>query len=85
MAIIGPKPWINPFGKKAIFRLFELLVFIASKGVFSFQNIAKDIFPPYFAEKKEVGKMTISGPKPWVNTFGKMAIFRLFELLDFIA
>ena len=71
--------------KKAIFRLFELLFFIAQKGVFSFQNIVKDIFLPYFSEKKEVGKMTIFGPKPWVNSFGKMAIFLLFELLDFIA
>ena len=28
MAIFGPKPWVNPFGKMSIFRLFELLVFI---------------------------------------------------------
>ena len=28
-AIFGPKPWVNPFGKMSIFRLFELLVFIA--------------------------------------------------------
>ena len=28
MAIFGPKPWLNPFGKKSIFRGFELLVFI---------------------------------------------------------
>ena len=25
--------------------------------------------------------MVISGPKPWVNRFVKMSIFRLFELL----
>ena len=36
MALFGPKPWVNPFGKMSIFRLFELLVFIASKGVFPF-------------------------------------------------
>ena len=35
-AIFGPKPWVNPFGKMLIFGLFELLVFIAQKGVFSF-------------------------------------------------
>ena len=34
MAIFGPKPWVNPFEKMSIFRLFELLVFIAYKGVF---------------------------------------------------
>ena len=26
MAIFGPKPWVNPFGKMSIFRLFELYV-----------------------------------------------------------
>ena len=36
MAIIGPKPWVNPFGKMSIFRLFELFVFIAQKGDFPF-------------------------------------------------
>ena len=49
MAIFGPKPWVNPFGKMSIFRLFELLVFIAQKGVFSFQNIVKDIFLAFIA------------------------------------
>ena len=34
--------------------------------------------------KKKVGKMAIIGPKPWVNPFGKMSIFRLFDLLLFI-
>ena len=36
IAILRPKPWVNPFGKMSIFRLFELLVFIAQKEVFSF-------------------------------------------------
>ena len=49
MAIFGPKPWVNPFGKMSIFRLLELFVFIAQKVVFSFQNIVKDIFLAYIA------------------------------------
>ena len=85
MAIFGPKPWVNPFGKMLLFRLFELLVFIAQKGVYSFQNIVKDIFLAYIAKKKKVGNMAIFGPKPWVNPFAKMAIFPLFEILLFIA
>ena len=44
MASFGPKPWVNPFGKTSIFRHFELVVFIAQKGVFSSQNIVKVIF-----------------------------------------
>ena len=85
MAIIGPKPWVNPLGKMSIFRLFGLLVFIAQKSVFLFYNIIKDIFLAYIAQKKKVGKMAILRPKPWVNPLGKMSILRLFGLLVFIA
>ena len=138
MAIFGPKPFVNP---QSIFRLFELLVFIAQKGIFSFQNIVKDIFWSILPKKKnfekwpfldqnngltpsekcqffdflnflffysldrlffvleyrkrcfpgvycigrKVGKISMFGPIPLVNPFGKMSIFRLFELLVFIA
>ena len=85
MAIFGPKPWVNPLGKMSIFRLYGLLVFIAQKGVFSFQNIIKDIFLAYIALKRKVGKIAIFGPKPCVNPLGKMSIFRLLGLLVFIA
>ena len=84
MAILGPKPWFNPFGKMSILRLLELLVFIAQKDDIFFQNIVKDIFLALL-RKKKVGKMAILGPKPWANPFGKMSIFRLFERLVFIA
>ena len=36
IANFGSKPWVNPFAKISIFQLFELAVFIALKGVFSF-------------------------------------------------
>ena len=42
-------------------------------------------FPGLYCLKKKVGKMAIFGPKQWVNPFGKMSIFPLFELLLFIA
>ena len=54
MAIFGPKPWVNPFGKMSIFRLFELLVLMASKGVFLFYNILKNILLAYIAFKKKL-------------------------------
>ena len=56
MAIFRPKPWVNPFRKSSIFRHFELLVFIAQKGIFSFQNIVKIIFLTNIAEKKMLEK-----------------------------
>ena len=85
MASFGPKPCVNPFGKMSSFRHFELLVFIAQKDGFSFQNIVKVIFLTNIALQKKVGKMAIFGPKPWVIRFGKTSIFLLFELLVFIA
>ena len=42
-------------------------------------------FPGLYCLKKKIGKMAIFGQKPWVNPFGKMSIFRLFELVVFIA
>ena len=85
MAIFEPKPWVNPFGKTSIFRILEPLVFIAQKRLFSSQNIEKVILLTYSARKKNVGKMAIIGPKPWVNPFGKSSIFRHSKLLVFIA
>ena len=85
MAIFGPKPWVNPFGKKAIFRLFKLLVSVAEKGLFFVTEYRKRHFPGLYCLKKKVGKMAIFGPKPWVNPFGKVSIFRLFRIHVFMA
>ena len=85
ISIFGPKPWVNPFGKVSIFGLFEVLVFIAQNGVFFILEYRKRHFPCLYCLKTKVGKIVIFGPKPWVNTFGKVSIFRLFELFVFIA
>ena len=44
-AIFGAKPWVKPSGKVSIFRLFEFVVFIAYKGVFSVVEYHKRQFP----------------------------------------
>ena len=85
MVILGPKPWVNPFGIMSIFQLFEVLVFIAQKGVFFVLEYRKRHFPGLHCLKRKVGKKVIFGPKPWVNPLGRMSIFRLFELLVFKA
>ena len=76
---------LTPLKKKSICRLFGVLVFIAQKSVFSFQNILKGIFLAYIEQKKKLGKMAIFVPKPWANLLGKMTILNLFGLLVFIA
>ena len=49
------------------------------------KTVCRKTFSCPILPKKKVGKMAIFGPKPWVNPFGKMSIFRLFELVVFIA
>ena len=78
MAIFGPKPWVNPLERMLIFRLLELLVFLALKGVFFVLEYRKRYFPGLCCLKRKVGKMAIFEPKPWVNTFGKVSNFLTF-------
>ena len=84
MAIFGPKPWVNPFGIMSIFRLFEPVFFSLERRFFVLEY-RKGHFPGFYCLQQKDGKMAIFGQKPWVNPFGKRSIFRLFELLVFIA
>ena len=53
MANFGPKPWSNLFRRMSIFPLFQPLILIAYKVVFSFKNIKKPHFPDlYFLNRK---------------------------------
>ena len=85
IAILRPKPWVNPFFKNVNFSPFWNSSFYSLERRFFVQEYRKRHFPGLYYLKKKVGKMAIFRPKPWVNPFGKMAIFRLFELLVFIA
>ena len=85
MAIFGPKPWVNRFRKMSILRLFQTSCFYSLQRHFFLLQYRKTNFPGLYCLKKKLGKMAIFGPKPWVNPFGKMSIFRLYELLVFIA
>ena len=81
MAIFVPKPWVSPFGKMLIFGLFELLVFIALKGVFSFKNVVKDIFLTYIANKKKEEKMEILDQNHGLTPLKKC---QFFDFLNFL-
>ena len=85
MAIFGPKPWVNPFKKTVNFSTFLTSCFYKLERRFLLLEYNKRTFPGLYCLKKKVGKMAIFGPKPWINPFGKMSIFRLFELVVFIA
>ena len=81
MAIFGPKPWVNPFGKMSIFQLFELLLFVSQAGVFSFLNIIKHIFLAYIALKKKLEKWPFLDHNDGLTRLEKC---RLFDFLNFL-
>ena len=84
MGIFGSKPWVNPFEKCQFFDCFNFL-FLKPRMPFFRSRTSYKTFSWPILPKKKVAKMAIFGPKPWVNPFGKISIFRLFELLVFIA
>ena len=71
--------------KMSIFRLFLTFCFYSLKKAFSLCRDRKRHLPGLYCLTRKVGKMTIFGPKPWVNPFGKMSIFRLCENFVFPA
>ena len=85
MAIFEPKPWVNPLGKNVNFSTIWTSCFYSLERRFFVLEYHKRHFPGLYCLKKKVVKMAIFGPKPWVNPFGKMSIFRLFGLPVFIA
>ena len=62
------------------FQFFDFLnIFILyPRKAFFLLEYRKTHFPGLYCLKKQDGKMAIFGPKPWVNAFGKISIFRLF-------
>ena len=65
----------------AIFGLFELLFFIAQKGVFSFQNIVKHIFLADIAEKKKLKKWPFLDQNHGLTSLEK---YQFFHFLIFL-
>ena len=78
-------PWVNPFRIMAIFWRFKLFFYSLERRFFFVLEYRKTHFRGLYCLKKEVQKMANFEPKPWVNAFGKMSIFRLFELFVFWA
>ena len=62
---------LTPLEKCQFSDFSNFLFSIAKKGIFSFQNILKDIFLVYIAKKKNIGKMAIFGSKQWANPLRK--------------
>ena len=75
----------EPLGKNVNFPTFRTFCFSSLERRFFVLEYRKRHFRGLYCLKRKVGKMAIFGPKPWVNPFGKVSIFGLFEVLVFIA
>ena len=79
------KPSEQNLWKNVNFSTISTSFFYCLEMRFFVLEYQKTHFPGRYCLKKKVGKMTNFWAKPWVNPFGKMSIFRRFELLVFIA
>ena len=84
MVIFGLKQWVNPFGKMAIFDFLNFLFFQVSKACFR-SRISSKTFSCRIKPKKNLEKWPFLDHKHGLTFLEKMSIFRLFELLVFIA
>ena len=72
----------SPLWKNVNFLTVSTFCFhILERPLFVLEYRKRDFFLAFFAPQKKVRKMAILRPKPWVNPFGKMSIFRRFNFL----
>ena len=66
MVIFETKPWVNPFGKMSILRVFELLVFYSLERRFFVPEYRRKTFPCLYCLKKKSWKNSHF----WTKTMG---------------
>ena len=76
ISIYGPKPRVNPYEKMSNFCLFKR--FYTLGRCFFVVEYHKRHFPGLYCLRKKFGKISIFGPKPWVNPLWKNVKFSTF-------
>ena len=85
MANLEENDGLTPLEKCQFFDFLNFLFLLPRKAFFVQECNKTHISGLHCLKKKKNGKMANFCAKQWVNPFGKMSIFRLFELLMFIA
>ena len=83
MAILDQNHGLTSLEKCQFFDFLNCFCFYSLERRVFVVKYRKRHFPGLYCLKKESRKNCHFGPKPWVNVFGKMSIFRLFELFVF--
>ena len=73
---------LTPLEKAQFFDFLNVLFLQPRKTVFR-SKISLNTCSWLILPKKKVRKMAIFGPKPWVNSFGNIYFFLLFDLVVF--
>ena len=81
MAIFGPKPWVNPFEKMSIFRLFELNFFYSLERRFLVLEYQKRHFPDLYCLKKKLEKWPCLDQNHGLTPLEKC---QFFDFLNFL-
>ena len=81
MAIFGPKPRVNQFGKMSIFRLFELLVFFSLQRISFVLEYHKIHFPGLYCVKKKLEKWPFLDQTHGLTRLEKC---QFFDFLNFL-
>ena len=81
MAIFGQKPWVNPFGKMSIFRLFELLCFYSLEMRFFVREYRKRLFPVLYCQKNKLEKWPFLDQNHGLTALEKC---QFFDFLNFL-
>ena len=83
MAIFGPKPWVNPFGKNFYFSTFWTSCFYSLERRF-FEVEYKKTFSWPILPKKKLEKWPILHQNYGLTPLKKCQFYRLYELFVFI-
>ena len=84
MAILDQNHGLTPLEKCQFFEFWASCFYSLEKRFFVLEY-RKRHFAGLYWKKKKLEKWPLLDQKGWVNLFGQMSIFRLFEFLVFIA
>ena len=85
MAIFGQKPWVNPFAKMSIFRLFSTFCYYSLERRFFFLEYHKSRFSGLYCLKKNFQKWQFLDQNHGLTPLEKCHFFDFFKLVVFIA
>ena len=83
MAIFGPKPWVNSFGKMSIFSTFSTSCFYSLERRFFVLEYHKRLFPGQYCLKKKLEKWPFSDQTHGLTPLENCQVFDFLNFFFF--